>query len=213
LGYCLDLSIQQYYQQYYQERAEIIRDDLIENLMNARAEVMRLGNRTIEASKIHDLYYRVSDMLVRKGNVDNALEEALKFFAGHFDHVALFLWGKKYLNGYLGRSNLRADFDEKVAKVSVEHGKIPFLNDLAKKKTIFTGIPPEEEAYQQLLDRFLPAHPAWQLLYPVEVMGKVVALWYADRGKGAASVQEARILISMVNLISLSLKMDIESVV
>ncbi len=213
LGYCLDLSIQQYYQQYYQERAEIIRDDLIESLMNAHAEVTRLGSRTIEEAKVHDLYCTVSDMLVRKGNVDDAIQEVLKFLTKRFDHVALFLWGKKYLNGYLGRSSLRADFEEKVAKVSVEHGKIPFLADLAQNKTVFTGPPPEEGAYRHFLDRFLSPPPGWQLLYPVEVLGKVVALWYADREKEVECVQDTRILISLVNLIALSLKMDIESVV
>jgi len=213
LGYCLDLSIQQYYQQYYQERAEIVRDDLIENLLNARAEVMRLGSRTVEEAKVHEFYYTISDMLVRKGNVDDAVREVLGFLTERFDHVAFFLWGKKYLNGYLGRSGLRADFEEKVGKVSVEHGKISFLADLARQKTVFTGPPPEEAAYRRFLDRFLSVHPAWHLLYPVEVLGKVVALWYADREKETASLQEVRILISLVNLISLSLKMDIEDVV
>ncbi|NOY52569.1 MAG: DUF4388 domain-containing protein [Deltaproteobacteria bacterium] len=211
LGYCLDLSIQQYYQQYYRERAEILRDDLMENLMNARAEINRLGSHSIEETKIHDLYYRVSDLLVRQGNVDHAIEEVLKFLAERFDHVALFLWGKKYLNGYLGRSNLRADFGETVAKVSVEHGRIPFLVGL-NKKTVFTGPPPEEDSYREFLDRFLPAPPSWQLLYPLEVLGKVVALWYADREQGEASLQETRVLVALVNLIALSLKMDIEGV-
>ncbi len=209
LGYCLDLSIHHYYQQYYRERAEILRDDLIENLMNARAEINRLGSHSIEETKVQDLYYRMSDLLVRQGNVDQAIEETLKFLAERFDHVALFLWGKKYLNGYLGRSNLRADFGETVAKVSVEYGKIPFLSDL-DQKAVFTGPPPEEDAYHSFLNRFLPAPPAWQLLYPLEVLGKVVALWYADREQGEASLQETQALISLVNLIALSLKMDIE---
>jgi CheY-like chemotaxis protein len=210
LGYCLDLSIQQYYQEYYRERAEIVRDDLIEDLYHARNEVIGLGKRVVEDSKIHDLYFEISDMLVRQGNVDGAIERTMGFLKSRFDHVALFLWGKKYLNGYLGGSSQRADFGEKVEKVSVEYAAIPFLANLYKKKAVFIGTPPQEEPYLKFLDRFVPVRPVWHLLYPVEVLGKVVALWYTDLESERESIRDSHILMALFNLLALALKMDIE---
>jgi CheY-like chemotaxis protein len=210
LSYCLDLSIQQYYQEYYQERSDIIKDDLIEDLYNTKAELIALGRQLVADSNVLETYYNMGDMLVKRGDVDGAIESLLEFMAGHFNHVALFLWRSKYLNGYIGGSNLRADFAEKIQQVSVEHEKIPFLKKLYDDKGVFFGPPPKEKEYLEFLDRFVEERPGSHLLYPVDVMGKTVALWYADMAEAKEDVRKTRVFVSLANLIHLSLKMDIE---
>jgi CheY-like chemotaxis protein len=211
LIYCLDFNIQQYYQEYFNDRAEIVKNDLIEDLFNAKIELMQFGGQVVEDLKYQETYYRVSNMLVREGNVDGAIETVLNLLTGRYDHIALFLWGERYLNGYIGQSSNRADFSERIKKLSVEFGTIPFLEKLYKGKAIFTGPPPEDAAYAGFLSKFLEQRPGWHLLYPVEVMGKVVGLWYADRKDRIDRDPYVQVLITLVNLITLSLKMDIES--
>lgn len=211
LVYCLDISIHHCYQEYFRVRAELVEDDLIEDLYNRETEMIRLGDQVIEDAQIQKTLYEVSSMLVKEGNVDRAIEDVLDFIIERYDHVALFTWKKKYLEGYIGKSSLRADFPEKVRSVSVEFDKIPFLKRLYTEKRVFAGPPPEESEYTKFLNRFLEKKPSWHFLYPVEIMGKVVALWYAD----AAQVKErdlyTQVMVSLVNLIILSLKMDMEN--
>lgn len=211
LVYCLDHSIHQYYRDYFQQREEMIRNDLIEDLYNTGLEQIHLENQVIQDAKVQETFHRVSNMLVREGNVDGAIEAVLEEMTQRYDHVALFLWGKKYLNGYLGKSSHRADFSDKVREISVDYEKIPFLAKLYKEKEIFSGPPPGEAAYTKFLKRFRKGTPRRHLLYPVEVMGKVVALWYADTEKQMESGPSTRNLIALINLVSLSLKMDIEN--
>lgn len=210
LVYCLDYTIQQIYQEYFQERSEILQNELIEDLYNTKKELMLFGEKSIEDAGIHEAFYRISNMLVREGDIDGAIDALFEFMAGRYDHVALFLWGKKYVNGYFGRSRLRADFSEKIKNVSVEYEKIPLLNKLYDEKTIFQGPPTEGKEDLNFLRNLQKEKPQWQLLYPIEVMGKVVALWYADVLKIRERDPYVHVMISLVNLIALSLKMDLE---
>jgi|GEM_PF-7089365 len=211
LVYCLDISIHQYYQEYFIERAEFVEDDLIEGLYHRETEIMRLGGQVIEDAQIQKILYEVSSMLVKEGNVDRAIEEVLDFMAGRYDHTALFIWKKKYLEGYAGRSSLRADFADKVKRVSVEFDQIPLLKGLyTEGKGIFAGPPPEEREYNKFLNRFLEKRPAWHFLYPVEIMGRIVALWYADTAQVQERDPDMQVMVSLANLIVMSLKMDIE---
>lgn len=211
LVYCLDRSIHQYYQDYFHERAEIVKNDLIEDLYHAKTELIRLGDQVIEDSRIQETFYSISNLLAREGNVDRAIEVLMDFMVGRYDHAALFLWGKKYLNGYIGRSKSRADFSDRVQTLSVDVTKIPVLKKLHEDKTILTGAPPGEGGYVAFLDKFLDKRPRWHLLYPVEVMGQVVALWYADRPQLTERDPYAPVLVALINMIVLSLKIDIES--
>ncbi len=210
LAYCLDVSIQQYYQEYFQERAEIIKNDLLEDLYNSKAELVRLGGQIIKDSKVQENFHNISNILVQERDVYLAIEGVLNFMISHFDHVALFLWGKRYLNGYIGKSALRADFSEKIKNISVEFKNIRFLQKLYVEKMLFAGPPPKEGAYCNFLDRFLEKRPQWHLLYPVEVMGKVVGMWYADTISQGEKSLHTQTFVSFANLISLALKMDIE---
>jgi len=212
LTYCLDLSIHQYYQQYYQEREELIKDDLLEHLYNTREEVALTGNELIEAASAQEVFYQTSELLVRRGNVDKAINTVLDFVIQFCDHAALFLWGQKYLNGYLGRSSLRADFSDRIRKVSVEYGRIPFLKKLYGNQELVNGPLPEDSSYLDFIDQFLEIRPASHMLYPVVVMGKVVALWYVDSVKEKERVPRSKSILSLVNLIALSVKLDIEGV-
>lgn len=211
LIYCLDFSIQQYYQDYFQERAEIAKNDLIEDLYNTLAEQIDLGEQVIQDAKVQEMFYKVSDLLVREGNLDRAITTVLDFAIARYDHAALFLWGKKYLNGYLGKSSQRADFSDRIKSVSVEYGKIPLLKKVRAEKEILAGPVPSQAPYEKFLDAFLEARPRWHILYPVVVMGKVVALWYADTKRETELEPNTHVFLSLVNLISLSLKMDIEN--
>lgn len=211
LTYCLDLSIQQYYQEYYQERADIIKDGLIEDLFNTRVELGELGRRFMDESKTLEALYRVGDMLVKRGDVDRAIESVIEFMTHHYEHVGLFLWRTKYLNGVAGGSSLRADFSDKIKQVSVEFGNSPFLRKLYDEKKMYFGPPPDDRGYLEFLDRFLEDRPGSHFLYPVEVMGKTVALWYADTAEVVENVQKTRIFMFLANLIHLSLQMDMEN--
>ncbi len=210
LTYCLDRSIQHSYHDYYQERSDLIKADLIEDLYNTRRELTRFGDQLVEDGASLEHLYRISNMLVRQGNMDGAIEAVLDFMVRHYDHVALFLWDKKYLNGYLGRSRLRADFRDAIQQVSIEYGRIPFLKRLRDQNRPVMGLPQEKALQEGFLGRFLAARPVWQLFYPVEVVGKIVALWYADTVQEAARPQNPRALLTFLNLIVLALKMDVE---
>jgi CheY-like chemotaxis protein len=210
LTYCLDKSIQQYYHDYYQERSDLIKTDLIEDLYNTRRELTRFGDQLVEDGASLEHLYRISDMLVRQGNMDGAIAAVLDFMVRRYDHVALFLWDKKYLNGYLGRSRLRADFADRIQRVSIEYGRIPFLKRLYDEKRVVTGLPEGKELEEAFLGRFLAARPVWQIFYPVEVLGKTVALWYADTVHAVDRLQNTRALLTFLNLVVLALKMDVE---
>ena len=212
LTYCLDLSIQQYYQEYYQERADIIKDGLIEDLYHTKCELLELGSQFLEDSKTLEALYRVGDMLLKRGDVDRAINSVIGFMVHHYKHVGLFLWKTKYLNGYAGGSRLRADFSHRIKQVSVEFGEIPFLRKLYDEKEMYFGPPPDEPGYLEFLDRFLEERPGSHLLYPVEVMGKTVALWYADTEDSVENVQKSRTFMFLINLIHLSLQMDLEKI-
>jgi len=155
---------------------------------------------------IQENFHNISNMLVREGDVDLAIESVLNIMISHFDHVALFLWGKRYLNGYLGKSALRADFRERIKNLSVEYNNIQFLKKLYTEKTLFAGPPPGEGGYLKFLDRFLERRPQWHLLYPVEIMGKVVGMWYADTISQREKSLHMQTFVSLANLISLALK-------
>ena len=210
LVFCLDFAIHQYYQDYFHERGKIVQNELIEDLYNTAGELVHLGDQAVEAADHLRRIHEVSRLLAAEGDVDRAVEAVLEEAARHYDHVALFTWNRKYLNGFAGRSRLRADFGDRVQGISADYARIPFLASLREAPTLYQGPPPDEPAHREFLSLVTGAVPAWHLLYPVTVLGRVVGLWYADRGAACDRDPYAEVLVTLANMVTLAVKMQVE---
>jgi CheY-like chemotaxis protein len=208
LALCIQNIIQRHEVYFEREQQNILRQQLVGELMHSQEELARVGElASREAGDIRFLR-ETSDRMVKERSLGNIAEQILAFAATEFDRRAILLVRKDSVSGYYAadRRPGAVGFDERIKALSFPLAEAPLLAEAARDRKAISAVDPGVRVGDALFLALGEPPPAHAVILPMIVQNMTVALLYGDVAPGSPPPRDVDSLLILLNLASMSLE-------
>ncbi len=205
---CIQNIIQRHEVYFEREQLNILRQQLLGELIQSREELARVGELVDRESGDIRFLRESSDLMVKEKSLGNIAEQIIHFAEKEMDRRAIFLVRKDTVSGYFAsdRRAGKSGFDERVKGLDFPLSDAPLLERVVRGGALVMADSPRDQLGPQLLAALGSELPAHAVVLPLIVQNLVVAVLYGDVLPGSPPPRDIDSLRILLNLASMSLE-------
>jgi CheY-like chemotaxis protein len=210
MALCIQNVIQRHEIFFEREQQNILREELLSQLIQSREELQRVGELVQRDSGDIQFLKETSDRMVREKSLGKMAETIVQFAGREMDRGAIFLVRKEKVSGFYGQDRRpgHEDFSERVRGLNFMLDESSILKKAVSSGEVVMSENPGEDLGAGLLATLGDTPPQFTLALPLLVQNLVVAVLYGDVIPGGAPPRDIDSLEILLNLASMSLEIQ-----
>ncbi|UCF30577.1 MAG: response regulator [bacterium] len=207
---CIQNVIQRHEIYYEREQQNILKEELLSQLIQSREELQKVGEIIQRDSKDISFLKETSDVMVRDKSLSKMAEIIVQFALREMDRCAIFLVRKDKVSGFFGmdRRSDGDEFTENVANLVFTLDEAPLFKKVVGDRARILREDPETDLGEALLKALGDPNPKHTVVMPLLVQNMVVAVLYGDIVPGGTPPRDIESLEILLNLASMSLEIQ-----
>lgn len=210
MALCVQNVIQRHEIFFEREQQNILREELLSQLIQSREELQRVGELVQRDSGDIQFLKATSDRMVREKSLGKMAETIVEFASREMDRGAIFLVRKEKVSGFYGQDRRpgQEDFGQKIHDLNFMLDDSSILNKAVSTGEVVMAENPGDSLGEVLLAAFGDTPPQHTIALPLRVQNLVVAVFYGDVVPGGAPPRDIDSLEILLNLASMSLEIQ-----
>lgn len=210
MALCVQNVIQRNEIFFEREQQNILREELLSQLIQSREELQRVGELVQRDSGDIQFLRETSDRMVREKTLAKMAETIVQFAGREMDRGAIFLVRKDKVSGFYGQDRRpgQEGFGERVRGLTFALEDSPVLARAVSSGEVVMTENPGEDLGSGLMAALGDPPPQHTIALPLLVQNLVVAVLYGDVVPGGTPPRDIDSLEILLNLASMSLEIQ-----
>ncbi len=207
---CIQNVIQRHEIYYEREQQNILKEELLSQLIQSREELQKVGEIVQRDSGDIHFLKDTSDRMVRDKSLSKMAEIIVQFALREMDRCAIFLIRKDKVSGFFGsdRREEGKDFRQKVGNLVFSIDDSPLFKRVVSDQVRVIQEDPSSDLGGSFLEFLGEPAPQHTVIMPLLVQNMVVAVLYGDVVPGGTPPRDIESLEILLNLASMSLEIQ-----
>jgi len=210
MALCVQNVIQRHEIFFEREQQNILREELLSQLIQSREELQRVGELVQRDSGDIQFLRATSDRMVREKSLGKMAETIVDFASREMDRGAIFLVRKEKVSGFYGQDRRpgQEGFGQKIHDLNFMLDNSSILNKAVSTGEVVMAENPGDSLGEGLLAALGDTPPQYTIALPLRVQNLVVAVFYGDVIPGGTPPRDIDSLEILLNLASMSLEIQ-----
>jgi len=207
---CIQNVIQRHEVYFEREQQNILREELLSQLVQAQEELQEVGELVKRDSGDIRFLRQTSDKMVREKSLGKMAQTIVEFASNEMDRSAIFLVRKNLVSGFFGNDRRKQDdeFNGRIKGLSFELSQSHLLSQAVSTGKVIHEEEPGDTLGLDLLGAIGDPAPKYAVIMPITVQSLVVAIMYGDVVPGGTPIRDLDSLEILLNLASMSLEIQ-----